>query len=262
MKKYIASIFVIILLAVACSKVPVTGRKQFNIIPENTIMSQSFNQYSSFIKSNKVLNDSRAGQIKKVGNKIKNAVEKYMQQKGYGEEIKNFAWEFNLVESDEVNAWCMPGGKVVFYTGILKYTQNEAGIATIMGHEIAHAVAEHGAERMSQALIQNFGGVALNQVMEQNNVKGRQYWMAAYGAASTVGLMLPFSRLHESEADKLGLIFMAMAGYNPNEAVKFWQRMSEGKKGSPPEFLSTHPSDETRIKDLRKYMPKAMKYYN
>jgi predicted Zn-dependent protease len=242
--------------------VPITGRKQLNIIPNNTLMSQSITSYGQFLQENKVLNNSDAKLVQRVGRKIQNAVEKYMRQNGMKDELEKFAWEFNLVESNEVNAWCMPGGKVVFYTGILKYTQGEAGIATIMGHEVAHAVAKHGAERMSQTLIQQFGGVALNVAMEQNNVKGRQYWMAAYGAGTSVGITLPFSRLHETEADKLGMIFMAMAGYDPAEAISFWERMAAGKKGSPPEFLSTHPSDERRIKDLQKYLPKAKKYFN
>lgn len=261
MKKLaISSILLIFILA--CSKVPITGRKQFNIIPENTLLNQSYTSYGSFLQDNKVLNNADSRLIKKVGNKIKVAVEKYMSEKGLSDDLKNFEWEFNLVESNEVNAWCMPGGKVVFYTGILKYTQGEEGIATIMGHEIAHAIAQHGAERMSQALVQQFGGVALNVALEQNNVKGQQYWMAAYGAGTTVGMTLPFSRLHETEADKLGMIFMAMAGYNPEEAISFWKRMSEGKTSSTPEFLSTHPHSSTRIKDLKNYLPEAKKYYN
>jgi predicted Zn-dependent protease len=177
-------------------------------------------------------------------------------------EIKNYKWEFNLIESEEVNAWCMPGGKVVFYTGILPVTQTEAGIAVVMGHEIAHAVAEHGNERMSQSLIAELGGIALSEAVKNEPAQTQQLWFAAYGLGATVGVLLPFSRTQESESDRLGLIFMAMAGYNPQEAVNFWKRMAAQKGGNaPPEFLSTHPADETRIKDLQNEIPEAMKYY-
>ncbi|MDC1067953.1 M48 family metallopeptidase [Candidatus Kapabacteria bacterium] len=263
MKKSILTSIIILLTLMGCSRVPITGRKQFNIIPKNTLLSQSFNSYNSFLNENKVIKNTKdAILVKKVGNRIKNSVINYMKQKGLSKELESFKWEFNLVESNDINAWCMPGGKVVFYTGILKYTMNEAGIATVMGHEIAHAIAKHGAERMSQTLVKSFGGLALNEFMEQKGVEGRNYWMAAYGAGTSLGFSLPFSRLHETEADNLGLVFMAMAGYNPNEAVKFWERMSKGKSGGSPEFLSTHPSHKTRIKNLKKEIPKVMKYYN
>jgi predicted Zn-dependent protease len=161
-----------------------------------------------------------------------------------------------------VNAWCMPGGKVVVYTGILPVTKNENGLAVVMGHEIAHAIAEHGNERMSQELLRQAGGVALTVALKDNPEETRNLWLAAYGLGSEVGVMLPFSRLHESEADHLGLIFMAMAGYDPREAPDFWTRMAEAGGQKPPEFLSTHPSDETRISSLNNWMPEALKYYN
>ena len=259
----IISVFVVLAMVISCSTVPLTGRSQLNIIPSSTMLSMSFSQYDQFLDQNKVSNNKTQTRIvKKVGHKIQKAVEDYFAEKGISEELKGYEWEFNLVESEQVNAWCMPGGKVVIYTGILPITKTETGLAVVMGHEIAHAIAEHGGERMSQGLLTNLGGMALAKALEKKPEETQQLWMAAFGIGAQVGVMLPFSRLHESEADHLGLIFMAMAGYNPKEAVDFWKRMAEMKKGqSPPEFLSTHPSDETRIEDLKKLLPKAMKYY-
>ena len=247
----------------ACSSVPVTGRKQLNIIPSSQMMSMSYQQYDAFLKSNKLSTNAQQTQmVKTVGAKIKTAVETYFRQQGMSSELNGYSWEFNLIESPEANAWCMPGGKVVFYTGILPITKDETGLAVVMGHEIAHAVAEHGNERMSQSLISELGGVALAVALQEKPAETQQLWLTAYGIGSQVGVMLPFSRLHESEADRLGLIFMAMAGYNPNEAVSFWQRMADKKNGqSPPEFLSTHPSDATRIRQIKSWLPEAMTYY-
>jgi predicted Zn-dependent protease len=176
-------------------------------------------------------------------------------------EIQNYSWEFNLVESDEINAWCMPGGKVVVYTGILPLTRDETGLAVVMGHEIAHAVAKHGAERVSHGLLVEFGGTALSAALSQKPQKTREIWMTAFGVGAQVGVMLPYSRTHETEADRLGLIFMAMAGYDPRTAVDFWTRMSQSGGGAPPEFLSTHPSDTTRIRNIESFMPEALSYY-
>jgi predicted Zn-dependent protease len=201
--------------------------------------------------------------VKNVGHRIQAAVEEYFRQNNMTHELKNYDWEFNLVESEDVNAWCMPGGKVVIYSGILPITETEAGLAVVMGHEIAHAVANHGGERMSQGLVTQLGGMALSVALEEKPETTRQLAMVAFGVGAQVGVLLPYSRLHESEADKLGLIFMAMAGYDPHVAVDFWQRMSEQKNGqAPPEFLSTHPSDQTRINQIKEYIPQAMEYYN
>jgi predicted Zn-dependent protease len=246
----------------SCSKVPITGRKQLNIIPDSQLYPMSFNQYDAFLKDAKIsTNKTQVDLVKKVGNNIKLAVEKFMAEKKYSSQLKDYKWEFNLVEDPAVNAWCMPGGKVVVYTGILPITQNEVGLAVVMGHEVAHAIAEHGGERMSQSLIQQMGGIALNVALEQKSEQTKQLWNTAYGVGTQVGVMLPFSRTHETEADKLGLIFMAIAGYDPNESIAFWQRMSQNKSAKVPEFLSTHPSDQTRINDLKKFLPKALKYY-
>ena len=248
---------------VACSTVPITGRKQLDLVPNSTMLTTSFQEYDKFLQEHKLsTNQEQTQMVLRVGRRIQKAVEQYFQQKGLSHQLDGYAWEFNLVESEEVNAWCMPGGKVVVYTGILPITRDEDGLATVMGHEIAHAVARHGNERMSQALLTEMGGMALAVALDQHPSQTSQLWMAVYGMGAQVGILLPYSRLHESEADHLGLIFMAMAGYDPNKAVEFWQRMSQMKTGqAPPEFLSTHPSDETRIKKIKEFLPEAMNYY-
>ncbi len=248
---------------VSCSTVPITGRKQLNIIPGSTMLSMSAQQYGEFLQTNKLsTNAQQVDLVRRVGNNIKGAVERYFAQNGMSNQLKGYAWEFNLVESKDVNAWCMPGGKVVVYTGLLPVTQTEAGLAVVMGHEVAHAVAEHGNERMSQGLLTQMGGIALSEALATKPAETRALYMTAFGLGAQVGVLLPFSRTHESEADRLGLIFMAMAGYDPNEAVTFWQRMAASKGGqAPPEFLSTHPSDATRISDIRKHLPEALGFY-
>ena len=223
----------------------------------------SYQQYDQFLIEQKLSKDKKkTTMVKRVGAKIQKAVEQYFKQNNLSKHLNGYDWEFNLIESKEVNAWCMPGGKVVFYTGILPVCKTDLGVAVVMGHEIAHAIAEHGGERMSQGLITQLGGIGLSLALQNKPKETQQLWMTAFGIGTQLGVMLPFSRLHESEADHLGLIFMAMAGYNPEEAVNFWQRMAAQKGGAaPPEFLSTHPSDQTRIRDLRKQMPDALKYY-
>ncbi|MCC7317128.1 MAG: M48 family metallopeptidase [Bacteroidales bacterium] len=247
----------------SCSRVPITGRQQLNLLPSSQMLSMSFQQYNEFVKTNQLsTNANQTALVRKVGTRIQKAVEDYFSSKGMAHELKGYNWEFNLVESPEANAWCMPGGKVVFYTGILPITKDETGLAVVMGHEVAHAVAEHGNERMSQGMLTQLGGMALTVALQEKPEQTQALWMTAFGVGSQLGVTLPFSRLHESEADKLGLIFMAMAGYNPQEAVSFWQRMAEKKGGqSPPEFLSTHPSDATRIAQIKKWLPEAMTYY-
>ena len=262
-KKHIIEILLIFLFVVSCSTVPLTGRKQLSLIPASQMMSMSFQQYDQFLKEHPTSKNVQQTQmVKKVGRKIKKAVEKFFSQNNMTDRLNGYNWEFNLVESKNVNAWCMPGGKVVVYTGILPVCKDEEGIAVVMGHEIAHAVAEHGGERMSQGLLTQLGGLGLALALRKKPKQTQQLWMTAFGIASQVGVMLPFSRLQESEADHLGLIFIAMAGYDPHRAVDFWKRMAANKKGqAPPEFLSTHPSDQTRINDLEKLMPEAMQYY-
>jgi predicted Zn-dependent protease len=245
-----------------CSEVAITGRKQFNIVPDSTMNSMSFQSYGEFLSTHKLsTNASQANMVKRVGGNIQNAVEQYCKRNNITDRLDGYEWEFNLVEDPNVNAWCMPGGKVVVYTGILPIAQGEAGLAVVMGHEIAHAFAKHGAERMSQGLLVELGGVALSTALKDKPELTKDLFMQSYGIGSTLGV-LKYSRVHESEADHLGLIFMAMAGYNPEEAISFWQRMAAQKTGAqPPEFLSTHPADQTRIQDLKNFLPEAMTYY-
>lgn len=257
------AIIAVLLFLTACSTVPITGRSQLNLIPGSSMLSMSLQQYDQFLKEHKLsANQEQTQMVKRVGTKVQNAVERYFASSGLSEHLANYQWEFNLVEDKQVNAWCMPGGKVVVYTGILPVAKGEAGLAVVMGHEIAHAIAEHGNERMSQGLMAQMGGVALSTALSTQTAATQQLWMSVYGVGAQYGAILPYGRMQESEADHLGLIFMAMAGYDPNEAISFWQRMSAQKSGqAPPEFLSTHPSDTTRIENIRRLIPEAMKQY-
>ncbi|HQW23919.1 MAG TPA: M48 family metallopeptidase [Bacteroidia bacterium] len=251
----------LVLLLTACSKVPISNRKQLNLLPESEMVSMSLTSYQDFLKQNPPINGTPESQmVKNIGAKIQSAVITYLGQNKMGDRVAGYKWEFNLVNSKEVNAWCMPGGKVVVYSGILPLTQDEASLAVVMGHEIAHAVARHGNERMSQMLMQQMGGMALDVALSTKSAETKNMFMTAYGAGSNLGI-LAYSRTHETEADKLGLIFSAMAGYDPQKAITFWQRMAAQGGAKPPELLSTHPSDATRIKDLQAYMPTALKYY-
>lgn len=251
------------LLVWSCSTVPITGRSQLNLVSESEMQSMSYQQYDQFLKENKLSNDANAtAMVRRVGVRIQRAVEQYMNDNKMSEHLAGYDWEFNLIESKDINAWCMPGGKVVIYTGILPVTKDETGLAVVMGHEIAHAVAKHGSERMSQGLVAQGLGTALSVALASEPETTQQLWMTAFGVGAQYGALLPFSRTQESEADHLGLVFMAMAGYDPRAAVPFWERMAEASGGGkPPEFMSTHPSDETRVNNLTKLMPEALKYY-
>ncbi len=252
-----------LLVTGSCTKAPLTGRTQLNLIPAGEMLSMSFQQYDTFLKENKVSGDADAtARVKRVGAKIQSAVERYFAANGMAGRLKGYQWEFNLVASDQVNAWAMPGGKVVFYEGILPICENETGIAVVMGHEVAHAVAEHGNERMSQGLLTQGGLLVLAKALEEKPAATQQLWMTAFGLGAQVGVMLPFSRTQESEADHLGLIFMAMAGYDPGAAVSFWERMAAQGGAKPPEFMSTHPSDATRIRKINEHLPEARGYYS
>ncbi|MFM7901088.1 MAG: M48 family metallopeptidase [Bacteroidota bacterium] len=263
MKRKIAAVLLTMLM-VACAKVPITNRKQMNLLPESQLIGMSLSGYKEFLDKNPPVstNDANAALVAKVGSKISSAVNRFMTQNKMADRVKGFKWEFKLVNSKEVNAWCMPGGKVVVYSGLLPVTKDEVGLAFVMGHEIAHAVARHGNERMSQMLLAQTGAVALDVALSNKPDETRAIFNTAYGVGVQVGAMLPFSRLHETEADKLGMVFMAMAGYDPAEAPKVWQRMIDMNKGpKTPEFLSTHPGDKTRIENLRAYVPTAKKYF-
>lgn len=264
MRKSSISILLFIFFCLGCATVPLTGRRQLNLIPSSQINSLAFQSYQEVLQESKLSNDKeQVALVKKVGQRISGAVEKYMRENGLEDQIKGFQWEFNLIEDDNtVNAWCMPGGKVAFYTGIMPLCKNEQGVAVVMSHEIAHAIAEHGNERMSQQLALQLGGTALSVALSQKPQQTQQLAMAAFGLGAQVGVLLPYSRSHESEADELGLYFMAMAGYDPHAAVPFWQRMAAQGGPKPPEFLSTHPNPENRIKHIQKIIPKAMKHMN
>lgn len=262
MKRSVITLFTLIIL-IGCATVPITGRKQLSLIPNSQILPLSYASYQDVMKESKLsTNQQQVHLVKSVGLNIQLAVEEYMALNKLSDELKGYNWEFNLIEDDQLNAWCMPGGKVAFYTGILPVCQDEKGVAVVMGHEIAHAIANHGGERMSQGLMQELGGMALAVAIKDKPEETQALFFTAYGIGTTYGAMLPYSRLHESESDKLGLIFMAMAGYDPHEAPEFWKRM-DTMAGSPPipEWMSTHPSPSHRIEDLNAYMPEAMKYY-
>jgi len=255
------------LLAVAlaaCSTVPVTGRQQLDLVPAGQVMAMSATEYRKFMAGHEVVTGTEESRsVKRVGERIRDAVEKYFADRNMAGLLQGYHWEFNLVKDSSVNAWAMPGGKVAVYTGILPVARNDTGLATVMGHEIAHAVARHGNERMSQALLAQLGGMALDAALARNPSQTRDLFMTAYGLGAQVGVLLPYSRLQESEADHLGLIFMAMAGYDPRKALDFWRRMAaQAKGGAPPEFLSTHPAHETRMEQIKEdYLPEAMTYY-
>lgn len=263
MKKYLSFLLITSFLIISgCGSVPVTGRKQMLLVSNSEVLTLSLQQYDEFIKSAPVsTNKANTALVQKVGRNIANAVEAYMRNNGYESELEGYAWEFNLVKSNEVNAFCMPGGKIVVYEGILPITKDETGLAVVLGHEVAHAVAKHANERMSQQVVQQYGGAALGVALDGKSTAVQQLASTVYGLGAQYGVMLPFSRKQELEADKLGLIFMAMAGYNPSQAEGFWIRMSQNSGGGVPEFTSTHPSDESRIKQIREQLPEAMKYY-
>jgi predicted Zn-dependent protease len=254
---------ILVTIPVGCHKNAVTGKSSFTLIPESELIGMSVQEYGQFLSQNPPLpaSDSRVALVRRCGTRIQKAVEDFHAQKNAKDDLAGFDWEFNVVDSKEVNAWCMPGGKVVVYTGLLPVTQDEQSLAIVLGHEIAHAIARHGNQRMSEGLAVQAGGAVLSVAMAQKPQLTQQLFQQAYGITTGLGT-LKYSRHQETEADEMGLIFAAMAGYDPEVAVSFWQRMAASSDGqAPPEILSTHPSDETRIKNLQKFMPEAKKYY-
>lgn len=251
-----------VVVAMACNKVPVTGRSQMNLVAEPEMIGMAAAQYSEFLGQTPPLpeSDARVRMVRTVGRKLADAATQYLNDHRASDRVAGFTWDFNVVNDNTVNAWCMPGGKVVVYTGILPITQDETGLAVVMGHEIAHAIAWHGNERMSQAIALQGAGMTLEVLTAQKPGVTRDIFLQSVGIGSQLG-MLAYSRKHETEADKMGLVFMALAGYDPREAPKFWQRMSQVGGEAPPELLSTHPSDETRMHDLEAFMDEALKYY-
>lgn len=260
--------FLMLLLAVplaqSCSTNAVTGRKQLKLFPESTLQQEAVSQYKSFLSENKVVsqNNSRdAEMVRRVGGRIATAITSYYSKRANPVDFSGYKWEFNLVDNKEVNAWCMPGGKVVVYSGLLPVTQNEAALAVVLAHEITHAIAQHGNERMSQVAVAQ-GLQVVGNVFTQNKTQANSIFNNVFGPAASVGVILPNSRKQEYEADRYGLIFTAMAGYNPQEAIPFWQRMAKASEGNkPPTFLSSHPADANRLAQIKKYMPEALSYY-
>ena len=243
----------------SCATNPFTGKKSLNLMPNSELFPSSFQQYGTFLKENKVVvGTTDARRVESVGMKIKAAAERWLKANGQAEYLNGYQWEYKLIENKEVNAWCMPGGKIVVYSGILPVTKDDAGLATVMGHEVSHALSNHGAQRMTASQFQQLGAVGVAVATGNKSAEQQQMWQQYYGIGSQVGVMLPFSRNHESEADKIGLTLMAIAGYNPELAISFWERMAASSSGNkPPEFLSTHPADATRIANLRRLIPEA-----
>jgi predicted Zn-dependent protease len=263
MVRRILTLFVAAATIVACSTNQITGRNQLRLVPEDQLNAMAQQQYQQFLSQNRVVSpsaDRDASMVRRVGSRVASGINQYFRSKG--QSLEGYNWQFNLVADDAANAWAMPGGKVVVYTGLLPITKNEAALAVVMGHEIAHAVLAHGNERMSQGLVQQLGGAALSVALANKPAATQNLFLQAYGVGSQVGVLLPFSRKQELEADRYGLIFAAMAGYNPREAIPLWQRMEAASNGQkPPEFLSTHPTEGRRIEQLQKYMPEALQYY-
>lgn len=261
MRKLI-SLFAFCALMYACSSVPVTGRQQLSLVSDQEVLSLSLQEYSDYIKTAKKSTDkTNTALVVRVGQNIANAVARYYEASNASDLLKDYSWEFNLIADSQVNAFCMPGGKIVVYEGILPYTQTETGLAVVLGHEVAHAIAKHANERMSQQLVSQYGAAAVSSALSKSSSTLQTLGNTVYGLGAEYGVMLPFSRKQELEADHLGLIFMAIAGYDPNQAVPFWERMST-QGGATPEFMSTHPSDANRVKEIQKYLPEAMKYYS
>lgn len=262
--KILRPLFVILLaLTVSCSNVPLTGRKQFTAIPSSQMLALSADSYSQVLSENPISDNTvYITSVNRVGKKVVAAVEEYMAMKGLSSRIEGFEWQFNVLKSEDVNAWCMPGGQIAFYEGIMPICGDDNGIAIVMGHEIAHAIAKHGNERMSQQMLISMGGVALSEALETEKEATQQLALLAFGVGTQLGVSLPYSRTHETEADELGLYFMAMAGYDPRTAPAFWERMEQAGGARPPEFLSTHPDPLNRVQHLHEFMPKAMEYYN
>lgn len=247
-----------VLVAIACATNPFTGKKTMALVPNSQLFPTAFAQYNQFLSENKVVKGtSEAAMVTRVGERIAVAAERYLNANGHQGYLTDYKWEYNLVDDKTINAWCMPGGKIVVYTGILPIAKNETGLAAIMGHEVAHALANHGQQRMSAGMLQQLGAVAGNIAIQDE--KSRNAFNQYYGVGSTVGVMLPFSRAHETEADNIGVYLMAIAGYNPTEAAELWKRMKANSGGqAPPEILSTHPSNDSRIANLEAIAPKAI----
>ena len=262
MKKHILTLLTAALLLTSCGSVPITGRRQLQLVSDSEVLSSSLTQYASYMKSaKKSTNVTQSAMVTRVGQKIAAATEAYLKANGLASEVQNFSWEFNLVKDDQLNAFCMPGGKIVVYEGIMKLMSSDDELAVVIGHEVAHAVAKHSNERMSQQILAEYGYAVLGGALSGQSAAVQSVASQVYGLGAQYGMTLPFSRKHESEADYMGLILMTIAGYNPDVAVTFWQKMSSGNQQAPPEFMSTHPSDARRIADIQKALPTVKQQY-
>ena len=262
MKKIIAMLAVAAMLLTSCGSVPITGRKQLNLVSDSEVLQASLQQYTSFMQTATISTQkTQSTQVTRVGQRIAQATEAYLRAAGLESELQKFAWEFNLVKSDDVNAWCMPGGKIVVYEGIMNLVSSDDELAVVIGHEVAHAVAKHSNERMSQQVLAQYGASAIGIFTSGKSAATQQSAQQVYGLGAQYGVMQPFSRKHESEADKMGLVLMTIAGYNPDVAVTFWQKMAATSSQEPPEFMSSHPSHATRIADIQKWLPEVKKQY-
>lgn len=262
MKKKCSLYLLSLLMLAGCSSVPLTGRKQLLLVSDQEVLSSSLTQYNDYIKTaQKSTNAAQTAMVVRVGKNIATATEQYLRNHGLASEIQDFSWEFNLVKSDEVNAFCMPGGKIVVYEGLMKLVASDDELAVVLGHEVAHAVAKHSNERISQQMLTQYGAQLLGQSLSGKSQMIQTVANTVYGIGSQYGMTLPFSRKHETEADYMGLVLMTMAGYNPDKAVTFWQKMSASSGGKVPEFMSTHPSDARRISDIQKELPAIKAQY-
>ena len=268
MRKYIlACLVTLTVVFLGCKTNSITGRNQLSLVSDADVLTAATSEYKQFLSANKIIfpnsGNTDATSVKRVGNRIIAAVKKYYADNGKTSELEGYNWEINTVSSKEANAWCMPGGKIVVYTGILPLTQNDAALAVVIGHEVTHALAKHGNERMSQGLLQQVGGLALSVALANKPQQTQALYNSAYGLGTQYGIMLPFARKDEYEADKFGLMFTALAGYDPRESIRFWQRMASASANNqkPPEFASTHPTDENRIAQLQSIMNETVKKY-
>ena len=250
------------MIVYGCSSVPVTGRRQLSLVSDAEVLSLSLQEYNDYIKTAKKSTDKAAiTLVTDVGSRIADAVKAYFTYTGQESALSGFSWEFNLIEDPQVNAFCMPGGKIVVYSGILPMTKDETGLAVVIGHEVGHAVAKHANERMSQQILAQYGAAGVDALLSKSSSALKTVGQAVYGLGAQYGIMMPYNRKQELEADELGLIFMGIAGFSPEAAIPFWERMSQ-QGNAAPEFLSTHPSDQTRIEGIRQKLPGAMEYYN
>jgi predicted Zn-dependent protease len=251
------------LVLAGCATVPITGRSQLSLVSQAELTAMGAESYHRFIAESSISQDAEeTAMVRRVGHRVARSAETFLTSHGLEEDLRYYDWEFNLIDDDETaNAFCVSGGKIAVYTGLLPIAETEDGLAVVVAHEVAHALANHGGERMSQLLVAQLGGMALSRAVEKEPERTQELWLTAYGIGAQFGFLMPYSRQHESEADRIGLILMAQAGYHPRAAIPFWQRMAAGGGASPPEFLSTHPSPETRIEQIREYLPEALSYY-